>query len=236
MLHKKLSGKSLLAGLSGALLLAATPAAHATVVALYPFTGNSLASTGNNAQSTATAITLGSGLTGTNRFTTTGTTAPALRINTDETDGTTFATAVTANDFFTFTLTPASGYRFVFQNFTVDLATSAATFTTNVRLQASINGSAFVNVDTVSDFSNTTFTTQTFDLSFGNTNAAIQNGASVLLRVLAYDTANSAANYTAFDNITVNATLQAIPEPGTTALVAFGATAAGGLLLRRRKR
>lgn len=217
-------------------LCAAAPAVRADVVALYPFSANSLTSTDTNAQSTATTIALGSGLTGTNRFATVGNPAPALRVNTDETDGDAFATAITANDFFTFALSPASGYRFVFQSFTVDLATSATTFTTNVRLQASINGTAFVNVDTITGFSNTTFTAQSFDLTFGNANAAIQNGASVLLRIVVFDNANNAANYTAFDNITVNATLQAIPEPGTTALLALGSTVAGGAILRRRKR
>ncbi len=238
MLHKRFLGRNFLAGLSGALLLAAAPSVQADVVALYPFTNSSLASTDTNTQSTASAITLGSGLTdaATSRFATIGNPAPALRVNTDETGGDAFATAITAGDYFTFTLAPASGYRFVFQSFSVDLATSATTFTTNVRLQASINGSAFVNVDSVTGFSNTTFTAQTFDLTFGNGNAAIQGGAAVLLRVVVFDNANNADNYTAFDNITVNATLQAIPEPGTTTLVAFSAATAGGLILRRRKR
>lgn len=238
MLHKILPGKNFLAGLAGALILTAVaaPAVQADVVALYPFTGSSLASTDANAQSAASAIAPGSGLTDTTRFATVGNPAPALRVNTDETGGDTFATAITAGDYFTFTLSPTSGYRFVFQNFTVDLATSATTFTTNVRLQASINGAAFVNVDTVNNFSNTTFTTQNFDLTFGNNVAAIQNGASVLLRVVVFDDANNANAYTAFDNITVNATLQQIPEPGTTALLALGATTAGGMILRRRRR
>ena len=170
------------------------------------------------------------------RFATVGNPAPSLRMNTDETDSTSLPTAITANDFFTFTLSPASGYRFVFQSFSVHLATSATMFATNVRLQASINGSAFVHVDTVNNFGNTTFITQNFDLTFGNSNAAVQSGASVMLRVLVYDSEGTAGNYTAFDNITVTATLQAIPEPGTVGLLALGSAAAAGAILRRRKR
>ena len=238
MQHKGLLRKRLFTSLAGALILAATvPAARAAVVALYPFTGNSLASTATNAQSTASAITLGSGLTDTTRFATVGNPAPALRINTDETGGTTFPTAIAANDFFTLTLTPASGYRFVFQTFSVDVATSSTTFSTNLLLQASVNGgNSFANVDTLTGFSNTTFATQNVDLTTFNNNATLSAGAAVLLRVVVYDNANNADNYTALDNITVNATLQAVPEPGTAALFVLGSATAAGAILRRRRR
>ena len=237
MLHQRKSGKPGFGGLFCALtLLAAAPAVQADVLTLYPFSNNSLASTDTNSLSTASAITLGSGLTDTTRFTASGNPGAALRVNTDETGGTTFDTAITDNDFFTFALAPSNGYRFVFQNFSVDLATSATTFATNVRLQASIAGSAFVDLNTVTAYSSTTFTTETFDLSTRNNNAAIAAGASFVLRVVVFDNDNTAGNYTAFDNITLNGTVVAVPEPGTVALLTLGAAAAGGAFLRRRKR
>ena len=238
MLHQGKSGRLGLGGLfcALALLTAATPAVRADVLTLYPFSNNSLASTDTNQLSTASAINIGSGLNDTTRFTTNGNPGAALRVNTDETGGTTFDTAITDNDFFTFALAPANGYRFVFQNFSVDLATSSTTFTTDVRLQASINGSAFVDLNSVTDYSSTTYTTEVFDLSGRNNNAAIAAGASVVLRVVVFDNANNADNYTAFDNITLNGTVVPIPEPGTAALLSLGAVTAGGAILRRRKR
>ncbi len=238
-MHQGNPRKARLAGLLCALIgfCVVATSTRAAVLALYPFTGNSLANTATPTQSTASAITLGSGLTDTTRYTTTGNPGAALRINTDETDGTSTATAITANDFFTFNLAPNNGYRFVFTSFTVDLATNVTTFSTNVVLQASINGgTSFINVDTLTGFSNTTFTTRTTDLTTFNNNAALAAGASVLLRIVVYDNDNNAANYTAFDNITVNGSLQAIPEPGTVALVGLGLTLAGTVILRRRKR
>lgn len=219
-------------------LLVAAASAQATVIASYPFTGASLASTDAESASTASAITLGSGLTDSvaTRFAAAnGNPAPALRVNSDETEGTTFATAITANDFFAFTLAPGTGNRFFFQTLTFDLAASAATLATNVRLQASINGSAFVTVDSVTTFSTTAYTTETFDLSFGNTNAALAAGASVLLRMVVFDDANSATVYTGFDNLTVNGTVAAIPEPGTAGMLAVGVLAAGGAVWHRRR-
>ena len=222
--------------LCGAAALLTVTVAHtrADVLALYPFAGSSLASTDADPASVASAITLGSGLTdaAANRF---GPGNPdlALRVNSDETDGTTFATAITANDLFTFSLTPGNGQRFTFQSFTVDLATSTATLSTNIRLQASINGSTFVTLDSAMAFSSTSFATQTFDLSADNT-AAIAAGAAVILRVVTFDDGNTTAAYTAFDNLTVNGTVSAIPEPATTALLALGAAAILGAALRRR--
>ena len=234
MQSKALLRKSLFATLAGVLILTTM---RADVVSLYPFTGNSLASTDTNTLSTSSNIALGSGLTDATRFATVGNPTPALRVGTDETDGTTFPTAITANDFFTFTLTPTSGYRFVFQTFTADIATSATTFSTNILLQASINGgNSFVTVDSITGYTDTTFTTQSTNLTTFNNNTALAAGASVLLRIVVYDNANSADNYTAFDNLTVNATLQAIPEPGTAGLLALGSAAAAGAILCRRKR
>ena len=91
-------------------------------------------------------------------------------------------------------------------------------------------------MDSLTGFSNTAFTARPVDLTSYNTNAAIVAGASVLLRVVVYDNDNNAANYTAFDNITVTGTVQAIPEPGTLALVGLASAFAGTVILRRRKR
>ncbi len=239
MLHRGKPTKSGLAGLFCALIFSTTvvPAVRADVLSLYPFSNSSLSSTDTDPLSTATPIVIGSGLTDTTRFANTGNPAPALRINTDETGGSSFATAIADGDFFTFTLAPANGYRFVFQSFSVDLATNSTAFSTNVLLQASINGgTSFLNVDSVTGFSNTTYTTETFDLTSYNANAALAAGASVLLRVVVYDNANNANAYTGFDNLTVNGTLSAIPEPGTAALFAVGVVATGGAVMRRRKR
>ncbi len=243
MRFQEKAGKASLGGLLCVLasLVVLAPAAPAAVLASYPFTNNSLASTDTNGRSTASAITIGGGLTDATRFTNNGNPDQALVVNTDETGGTSFPTAATAGDYFSLTLTADNGLRFNFTNFTVDLATNATTFSSSIRLQASTdNGATFTNVDTVNGFTSATagaYTTETFSLTAANANPAIAAGGPVLLRVLVFDTDNTTGNYTAFDNITLNGTLTAaVPEPGTVALLTCGAAAAGGLILRRRKR
>ena len=231
MLQRK-TGKLGLSGLFCALgfLMTAMPAVHAAVVANYPFTNNSLSSTDKSKNSTSSDIALGSGLTDTNRFTANGNPGAALLVNADETAGN-LNGSIMAGDYFTLTLAPKSGYQLAFTDFTVDLAVTNMALTTNVQLQASLDGgTTYTDVASIIGFNSTTFTTQTFDLSAF---AAITS--PVILRATVYDSGNG-KNSTEFDNIVVDGTLTAVPEPGSVALLSLGAVAAGGAILRRRKK
>ena len=231
MLQRK-TGKLGLSGLFCALgfLMTAMPAVHAAVVANYPFTNNSFSSTDKSKNSTSSDIALGGGLTDTTRFTASGNPGAALLVNADETAGN-LADSITAGDYFTLTLAPNNGYQLAFTDFSVDLAVTSAVLTTNVQLQASLNGgTSYTNVAAVTGFNSTTFTTETFDLS-----AFAEISSPVILRAVVYDSGNG-KNSTELDNIVVDGTLTAVPEPGSVALLSLGAVAAGGAILRRRKK
>ena len=124
-------------GTTCALALFTVVSAQGATLASYPFTGSSLASTDTDLTTAASAIALGSGLTDTTRFTANGNPGAALRVNTDETDGTSFATATTADDVFTFTVTPVAGNVLALDTLSFDLAVNSALISSNVRVQLS---------------------------------------------------------------------------------------------------
>ncbi len=225
-------------GLAVLLTTAAVASTRAAVLASYPFTGSSLASTDTDSASAASSIVLGSGLDSTSaRFAVAnGNPSPALRINADETDGTTFATAITDNDFLTLTLTPAAGQRLILDNLTFDLAVNSTLVATNVRVQLSLNGTAYTTLDSVTAYSTTAFTTQTFDIAGTIANSALAAGSPLYVRFVVFDNTANAAAYTGFDNLTLNGTVGAVvPEPRTLSMCALGVLAAGSVILRRRR-
>ena len=226
-------------GLAGVAVLFATASVHADTLASYPFTNSSPASTDGDTSSTASAISLGSGLTDTTRFATGfGNSAPSLRINTDETTGTSFLSAGVAGDDFGFSITPTAGDVLELGAVTFDLAVSNAAVVSNILVQYSSTNLAASYTSltpTITGFSTTTFTSESFDLSAANT--LLTAGAPIYVRFIVYDNANNANAYTAFDNITVTGTSTPllVPEPDTYTLLALGVAGAAGVVLRRRR-
>ena len=225
---------STILGTMCACALFSTANTRAAVLATYPFSGSTLGSTDTNAFSTASDIVLDTGLTDATRFLTTGgNPGAALRVNGDETAAT-FAASNLANDDFTFEIAPVSGAKLVLNTLTFDAAVSAASVDSSVRIQLSATGTGFVNLSTIADITSTTFTAQSVDLTSANT--ALAAGLPIYIRFLLTDSATAATAYTAFDNIEVNGVVTAVvPEPGTNALLALGALAAAGGVIRRRR-
>ena len=216
-------------------MLLAAASVHADTLASYPFTGSSLASTDTSATSTATAITLGTGLTDATDFTASfGNPSPALRINGDETAAT-LAGSVTAGDDFVFSITPDSGDVLELQTLTFDLALDSTSFASNVAVQLSVTGSGYVTAGSITAFSSTSFAPESVSLAGANT--ALAAGLPIYVRFVVYDNTGAAAAYTAFDNITVNGTSMplAVPEPGTYALLALGMVGAASVIMLRRR-
>ena len=229
---------STILGTACALSLLTTANLQADTLAYYPFTGSSLASTDSELNFATSAISLGSGLTDATYIAlANGSPAPALRINTDETAATATG-SILAGDDFLFTITPASGDKLVLDTLTFDLAVNSASITSAVAVQLSATGTTgtYTTIGSVTGFSNTTFTSESIDLTPANT--ALAAGLPVYVRFVVSDNLTNATAYTGFDNITVNgAVTAAIPEPGTNALLALGVlgvTVGGGLVRRRR--
>ena len=82
-------------------------AANADILANYPFTSSSRASTDVNPDSAASSFGDGAGITSAIDVTR-GNAAPSVGVVSDQIDASTNAGAVTANDYVTFTLTPSS--------------------------------------------------------------------------------------------------------------------------------
>ncbi len=196
--------------------------AHANVLANYPFTSSSRASTDVDANSSASSITDGSGLTSL-IDTVRGNSAPALGgISSDQIDGSTNAAAVAANDYVTFTLTPGSTVSLTSlaldaANYTNDGTFSAESFF----VRSSVNAFAS-NVGTTQSIaagSNGAFANFSFDLS----GAGFQNVATPIeFRIYFQDAISDPDRGVLLDNIIVNGTSAAVPEPATLAMLALG--------------
>ncbi|HEX8372451.1 MAG TPA: PEP-CTERM sorting domain-containing protein [Chthoniobacterales bacterium] len=218
--------------LANLFILALGAAATADVVARYDFSASSAASSDPDANSTASAITVGAGFSSLTFSTTWGNPAPSLSIVSSETDSpNTQGGAVTANDYITFTITPNVG-TLSFSSLTVDLAnfTTDGTFPTeNFFLRSSRNSFAsnIGGAVQVAASSNGAFTNAVFELS----GVAFQNIAvPVEFRLYVFDNTTNAARGALIDNITVNT----VPEPSTYAML-FGGAGLVFVVMRRKR-
>jgi hypothetical protein len=210
-----------------ALAILSVGTAHSDTLANYPFTGSSRASTDGDANSSASSITDGAGLTS-SIDAARGNPTPALGgISSDQIDGSTNSAAVTANDYVTFTLTPGSTVSLT--TLTLDAAnyTNDATFSAeSFFLRSSINSFAS-NIGTtqsISAGSNGAFAGFSFDLS----GASFQNvAAPIEFRIHFQDGISDPDRGVLLDNIVVNGTAAAVPEPATLMMLVLG----GGLLV-----
>ena len=199
--------------------------ANADVLASYPFTGSSRASTDANANTSASNLVDGAGIT-TAIDATRGNPAPGLTASSDQIDGSTNAAAVTANDYVSFTLTPLSGATFSLTSLTLDASnyTNDGTFSAeSFFLRSSVNGFS-ANVGLTQSITAASMGAIT-GFSFTLTGAAFQNlTAPIEFRLFFQDGVNDPDRGTMFDNITLNGTTVAgaIPEPATWMLMGVG--------------
>jgi hypothetical protein len=203
----------------------------ATLVTNYQFTGASLSSSDADLGTTASDIVIGAGLSGqTQTFTIFGNPGYGMystKIPVDET------TAITANDYFSFTLTPNSGpqqYTTLFFNIDYSangLPGGSQTYITNVAIRWSVDNFAstlYTWTGSVQNGLQTQSGTQT-DLS---ANGFVSG--PVEFRFYFFDNQNEGNfTYTAPDNIQ----LSAVPEPGISAALIGGFLTMG---LRRWRR
>lgn len=210
---------------------------RADVLANYTFetavTPTRFDSTDADAQTTASAITLGTGLdTAGQRFGTLAGSA-VLRINGDETTAAlnNFAAATAAGDYFEFTLTPNSAVLPVrLTSLTFDLGTTAG-LTTNVRVSYSIGGAAFAPLTSITGFNSTTLTPESVDLTGLGT---VSQAAPIVFRFIIYDNVAAQNQVTGFDNIIVNGNV--VPEPTTWVMATGGLLLLCGIQWVRRRR
>lgn len=208
--------------------------AKADVLANYPFTGSSRASTDTDPNSSASLITDGAGIVS-SIDAVRGNPTPSLGISADQIDGTSNATAVTANDYVTFTLTPVTSMSLT--NLTLDAAnyTNDGTFSAeSFFLRSSVDAFA-ANVGTTQNIlagSNGVFAPFSFSLA----GAGFQNVASPIeFRIYFQDTNSDPDRGVLLDNIIVNGTAAAVPEASTLAMIAVGAGLLAGVQRLRRK-
>jgi hypothetical protein len=210
--------------------------AKADVLASYPFDSSSRASTDSDINTSASVIADGSGLVSTVDATR-GNPSPSISIASDQTDGTSNATAVAANDYVSFTLTPLSGATFSLTSLALDAAnwSTTSTFPSESYFLRSSLDSFGANVGTtqsIASGSNGAITPNSFDL----TGAAFQNlSAPIEFRLYVQDSTTNAGRGILFDNIILNGTTTgaAIPEPATWLLMGVGLLV-GAQRLRRR--
>ena len=230
---KKTKAVQILAGLA---LLSAS-VVSADVLASYDFASD-LTATTEDANVTANDFTVGAGITGSGRSS--GSKSLFARASlTDGANQISLANAITANDYFSFTVDVDAGYEMDLTNFQFDLGyTRNGSFDGKqfrTYLMTSIDGfttADFYDFDTVDVTVNgavLTYPNGTKTISLAG--AQFQNiTTSTEFRLYIADNTGSADFIHRIDNVTLNGTV--IPEPGTIGLVS--AAGLGILFIRRR--
>lgn len=216
--------------LAGAYLLLGTlqPAQAQTIVAQYPFTGSSGASTDNSPYSTAGDFAKNSAWTTSNTNIIispgAGNPGPGWQVGSgDNGNGLTEATAVSTGAWFSFTVTPESGFSLSLSSFSFDAKQSGSNGAVAIHffLRSSLDNYSTtlgsIGTDTAGVvLSTTAFNTYTIDLS---DLAALQGiTGPVTFRFYTADNRGDNAVGEYFDNVTLSATVTAVPEAGAVSL------------------
>lgn len=209
----------------------------AVVIAEYEFTSGAAAATSSDANVTAGDFTAGSGISTLSGISSSGNNAYA---RSNGTTGTTvgFSFASANDDYFSFLVTPDSGYEMDLTSLTFDYGYSS-TSNSGGQLRAYVTTSDDSHATFESFFTNTATVTgstvfdtaATVDLS----GAEFQDITSPLeLRIYLSDEYNLNDVIHRIDNVSLNGSVSAVavPEPSSMALCGLGA---GFLLMRRRR-
>ena len=216
-----------------AAILVAAGSLHADVLARYTFDGSVRTSLDNDPNSNAGSFLDGPGFA--SAFDTgRGNPAPSLSISLDQINGTSNATAVTANDYFTFTITPVDFMSFTSLTFDIANYTNDGTFSpVSFFVRSSVNNfsSNIGTTQTVLAGSNGTFQNANISL----TGASFQNlNTPVEFRIYVQDSGiDDPDRGGLIDNVILNGT--AIPEPSTYAMMGLGAALLVGFQRFRRR-
>ncbi len=224
---KKLSRLALL----GFLAVSLTTAAKANIVANYSFSGSSRASFDSDLNSAASAFTDGPDWVA-SIDPVRGNPTPSISVDSAQTDGSTQSGAITANDYYTFTITPNPGVTLNLTTLSFDFAnyTNSGVFPTeNIFARSSFdNFSAnLAAATTVSAASAGTFTNVNISL----TAAGFQNvTAPIEFRLYIFDSTTNVDKGALVDNVI----LQSVPEPSVYMLLGVGILLCGQRFLRRK--
>lgn len=193
--------------------------AGAAIVAEYSFTGNLDDSTDADSFSTAGNFTAGSGISTNNGFlAAAGNPVPSRIAGADVIGSNTEAGAVTANDYFQFTITPTDGSELSLTNLTLDFDASYNSQVRGFAVRSSrdsfaatlLNYSEAASAGTVG-----TFVNQSVDLS----GASFQNlTTATTFRIYLFDNASAGTSNIRLDNVVLNG----VPEPSTAAILGVG--------------
>ncbi len=214
--------------------LASCAAVKADVVGLYSFAASSLASSDSNADSVASAITAGSAFANALPANTTyGNPTPSLAVVSTLTTASTQGAAVTANQYFSFTLTPNTGTPLNLSTLTFDYANYSTdmTFPTeSFFVRSSVDNFAANTAAAVSSSATSAGTFATSTVSLGA--AGFQNlTAAVEFRVYIYDGTTQPTRGAVLDNIVVSS----VPEPSTWAMMLAGLSGSVAMAVRRKR-
>lgn len=208
--------------------------ARADILAQYTFTGSARTSSDADPLSVASTFDDGTGFTSSFDLTR-GNSAPSLAVVSTVIDGSTQAAAVTAGDYFTFTITPTTGTTLNLSSLTFDYAnyTNDGTFPTETFFARSNQDSFAANL--ASAVTATTGSAGVFATATITLGAAFQNLTTpVEFRIYLSDGTNDADRGALIDNVVLNGT--AIPEPSTWAMLGVGSILLlAGQKLRRRR-
>ena len=220
----------------------------ADVLAQYDFTLGTLSSD-SDPNSSAGSFGTGTGITGSLQ-TTQGSTAgnPSFGTPLSDIDAATTSAAITNSEYFTFTITPESGFTFTLDSisFSYQVGITGTTGTQNVTFALFSSATGFSIANQISAF---TYTEDSDgNVSTGSTDAFVNTGTITLpaatfanigateFRIYVSDGGSTSTSlFAKVDNVILNGTTVAIPEPSTYAMMGLGAALLVGVQRFRPK-